>query len=386
MESEIYWLQQTEADVPPGDDWLSGGERAILEGLRYAKRRADWRLGRWSAKCAAAAYLKSSIPPTCLAEIEVYALPSGAPQVVLPNGLAPVAISLSHRNSIGMCAIGRPDTAIGCDLEIVEAHSTAFMRDYFTEEEEWEIAQAPAGSRQTFVAVLWSAKESTLKALQEGLRLDTRSVSVRLGSRADEISTGIHCRFAANAVSCSMAGGNRQATWCAPWWPDQSRECRCCWRWQASRSSDRNPEPLEEFTERKKRFQFTSSQCWMRPLSWQAVSAGSPAARRCSLRALHQAATAIRADFVHGHGAGRAEGALVRANQRVRLRWESASAFLALGFHCESHHGRSKRSLMDARYLRLQDSSLPPRSTTMYSPLLHGSTSWILVRLTMILR
>lgn len=188
MESEIYWLQQTEADVPPGDDWLSGGERAILEGLRYAKRRADWRLGRWSAKCAAAAYLKSSIPPTCLAEIEVYALPSGAPQVVLPNGLAPVAISLSHRNSIGMCAIGRPDTAIGCDLEIVEAHSTAFMRDYFTEEEEWEIAQAPAGSRQTFVAVLWSAKESTLKALQEGLRLDTRSVSVRLGSRADEIS------------------------------------------------------------------------------------------------------------------------------------------------------------------------------------------------------
>jgi hypothetical protein len=29
--------------------------------------------------------------------------------------------------------------------------------------------------------VLWSAKESALKALGEGLRLDTRSVSVRLG-------------------------------------------------------------------------------------------------------------------------------------------------------------------------------------------------------------
>ncbi len=185
MESEIYWLEQTEADVPPEDDWLSPGERVILEGLRYAKRRADWRLGRWVAKCAANAYLKS-IPPTSLAEIEIRALPSGAPQVMLPNGLAPAAISLSHRSGIGMCAIGRPDTAIGCDLEVVEAHSTAFMRDYFTEEEEWEIAQAPAGRLQTLVAVLWSAKESALKALQEGLRLDTRSVSVRLGSWANE--------------------------------------------------------------------------------------------------------------------------------------------------------------------------------------------------------
>ena len=53
----VYWLEQSDGDVPVGDGWLSAGERATLDRLRIPKRRADWRLGRWTAKCAAAAYL-----------------------------------------------------------------------------------------------------------------------------------------------------------------------------------------------------------------------------------------------------------------------------------------------------------------------------------------
>jgi 4'-phosphopantetheinyl transferase len=181
MEVEPYWLQQTDADVPSGVDWLSGDEAIVLQGFRFAKRRNDWRLGRWTAKCAVAAYLKLPVDPARLAKVEIRALPSGAPQVLRSKQPAPVAISLSHRNGIGLCAVAEPDTAIGCDLEIAEAHSTAFMRDYFLEEEEKEIARARIASRPLLVAVLWSAKESALKALHEGLRLDTRSVSVRLG-------------------------------------------------------------------------------------------------------------------------------------------------------------------------------------------------------------
>jgi len=182
LEAEPYWLEQSEEDVPTGDDWLSGDEAAVLLGLRFAKRRSDWRLGRWTAKCAVAAYLKLPTAPALLGDIEIRALPSGAPQIIIiSDRAAPAAISISHRDGIGMCAVAAPATAIGCDLEIAEAHSAAFMCDYFTEEEEMEIAEAPASRRPLLVAVLWSAKESALKVLCRGLRLDTRAVSVRLG-------------------------------------------------------------------------------------------------------------------------------------------------------------------------------------------------------------
>lgn len=194
---DVYWLEQTESDVPPGNEWLSGNEDILLAGLHIAKRRADWRLGRWTAKCAAVAYLKLRVPPAGMAEIEISARPSGAPQVMLATGPAPAEISLSHRGGVAMCAVAGPDAAIGCDLEVVEAHSPAFIRDYFTDEEQMEIARAPASHQRSLVAALWSAKESALKALQEGLRLDTRSVSARLRGWAGEVGRWyplqVHC-------------------------------------------------------------------------------------------------------------------------------------------------------------------------------------------------
>jgi 4'-phosphopantetheinyl transferase len=197
MNMDVYWLEQKESDVPPGNEWLSGNENILLAGLHVAKRRADWRLGRWTAKCAVASYLKLRVPPACMTEIEISARPSGAPLVMLATGPAPAEISLSHCGGGAMCAVAGPDAAIGCDLEIVETHSPAFIRDYFTDEEQMEIARAPASHQRSLVAALWSAKESALKALQEGLRLDTRSVSVRLRGWADEVDRWyplqVHC-------------------------------------------------------------------------------------------------------------------------------------------------------------------------------------------------
>jgi len=56
--TDVYWLEQTEADVPAEDDWLSEREAVRLGRMRIPKRRADWRLGRWTAKRALAACLK----------------------------------------------------------------------------------------------------------------------------------------------------------------------------------------------------------------------------------------------------------------------------------------------------------------------------------------
>jgi 4'-phosphopantetheinyl transferase EntD len=63
-------------------------------------------------------------------------------------------------------------------LELIESRSDAFIADYFTPEEQNLVAEVPAADRPALLALLWSAKESALKALGEGLRLDTRCVIV----------------------------------------------------------------------------------------------------------------------------------------------------------------------------------------------------------------
>jgi 4'-phosphopantetheinyl transferase len=217
---KIYWLEQPEADLPqewpatrgrnslpgeqpgpegqtatpPGWEWLSPRELRQLHTLRFAQRRADWLLGRWTAKQAVAACL--SLPPDfqCLEKIEVRPAPSGAPEIFISNNWAPVTISLSHRSGRAVSAVAPSRGALGCDLEIVEPRSDAFIDDYFAREEQGLVARAAPQDRPWLVTLLWSAKESALKTLRAGLRLDTRCVIVTpidaLGSQDEEGGEG----------------------------------------------------------------------------------------------------------------------------------------------------------------------------------------------------
>jgi 4'-phosphopantetheinyl transferase len=175
---DIYWLEQTEADVPAGNQWLSAKETICLSGLRSAKRRADWRLGRWTAKHAVAACLGLSTDLHSLGDIEIRAASSGAPEVFLQDQPADISISLSHRDRTALCTVGPAGTSFGCDLEAVESRSEAFVADYFTVDERALIARTPVEQRPLLLALLWSGKESALKALRVGLRLDTRCMCV----------------------------------------------------------------------------------------------------------------------------------------------------------------------------------------------------------------
>jgi 4'-phosphopantetheinyl transferase len=175
---DVYWLEQTEADVPAGEEWLSAGEALRLNAIPFAKRRNDWRLGRWTAKSACAAYLKAPADPQVFREIEIRPAPSGVPELFFRNNPATVTISLSHRAGTALCAVAPSGVALGCDLEVVEPRSDAFLADYFTAEEQALVARAPVADRSRLLALLWSGKESALKALREGLRLDTRCVIV----------------------------------------------------------------------------------------------------------------------------------------------------------------------------------------------------------------
>ena len=189
---EVYWLEQTEADLPTVDDWLSPSEAARLSTMRFAKRRGDWRLGRWTAKNALASYfLYSKVPvdPQVLASMEIRSAPSGAPEAYFRNQPAAATISLSHRSGRAACVVAMPGVELGCDLETVEPRSDAFVADYFTTAEQSQVAQASVANRPRLLAMLWSAKESALKALHEGLRIDTRNVNV---SRSDAVFDSHH--------------------------------------------------------------------------------------------------------------------------------------------------------------------------------------------------
>jgi len=177
---DVYWLEQRQSDVPVGNDWLSTDELDRLNAMRVPKRRADWRLGRWTAKRALSIYLKVARDPQSLASIEIRPAASGVPEVFIAGGPAAASISLSHSNGAALCAIAPFGTALGCDLEFIEPRSDAFVADYFTTEEQALVAQAATADRWWLLALLWSAKESTLKALHEGLRMGTRSVTVSL--------------------------------------------------------------------------------------------------------------------------------------------------------------------------------------------------------------
>jgi len=174
----IYWLEQSAADVLADDSWLRPMEREVQERFRFCKRRDEWRLGRWTAKSSVAAYLGMPRAPQELCRIEIRSRSSGAPFAVVQGKGAPIVISLTHRAGKAMCAVASSGEAIGCDLELVEPRSAAFVSDYFTLDEQALVERTRVDKRALIPNLLWSAKESALKALHLGLRVDTRSVKV----------------------------------------------------------------------------------------------------------------------------------------------------------------------------------------------------------------
>ena len=175
---KVHWLEQTKQDLPEENDWLSAGEISFLSRLRFAKRSADWRLGRWTAKHAVAAYLNLPRSPQALSRLEIRPARSGAPEAFCENKSAAVSISVSHSENRALCVVAPPAIDLGCDLELIEPRSDAFLSDYFTAQEQALVMREPVPNRPLLLTLFWSAKESALKALCEGLRLDTRSVIV----------------------------------------------------------------------------------------------------------------------------------------------------------------------------------------------------------------
>jgi 4'-phosphopantetheinyl transferase len=182
---EVYYLICSGHDVPDDEAWLSPGERATLSRLSLPKRRQDWQLGRWTAKRALGAAWPAVAPHVPLPDLEIVAAPDGAPELLGSSPAHPV-LSLSHSAGWGLCAVARAGTRLGCDVEQVGDRSRAFVEDYFTEAERARVWAEAEVSRGLWATLIWSAKESALKARRTGLRADTRSVTVDLSGSPDD--------------------------------------------------------------------------------------------------------------------------------------------------------------------------------------------------------
>jgi 4'-phosphopantetheinyl transferase len=172
-----WWLARAESQLPAAGEWLAPAERGRAESLRYTKRRTDFLLGRWTLKVAVARLSGWPEDPATLARIEARNAPDGAPELYVDGRPDPRGVSLTDRAGCAVCLVAARAHAVGCDLELVEPRSEAFVRDYLTGPESRWVTGAGA-AREVAANLMWSAKESALKVLRTGLRRDTRSVEV----------------------------------------------------------------------------------------------------------------------------------------------------------------------------------------------------------------
>jgi 4'-phosphopantetheinyl transferase len=172
-----WWLARGEPDLPGDASWLCDAEVAYVEAQRFAKRRSEFLVARWTAKQAISTLL--SLPDTAasLQRIAVRHAATGAPRVYLDEQPIDCRISLTDRAGWAVCLVASEAASVGCDLELVEPRSDRFVRDYFTAAER-DFVQSDEKRRDLAANLIWSAKESGLKVLETGLRRDTRSVEV----------------------------------------------------------------------------------------------------------------------------------------------------------------------------------------------------------------
>ena len=185
----MRWMSQGEALVPNDDlSWLSATERQRLAGMPYTKRRVgvppgpvDGEAGRGRCRGPADWTVRAG---GHRGQARTRRRPGGC----LFDGQALLRrVSLTDRAGWAVCTVSPSGLEVGCDLELVEHRSPAFVADYFTAAEQALAHAAPSeGDWQRVTNLIWSAKESALKVLRTGLRRDTRSVEVTLGDGVGE--------------------------------------------------------------------------------------------------------------------------------------------------------------------------------------------------------
>lgn len=184
-------LKQQEFEAPSPGEILSGEEQKKYYSLRFYKRRNEWFNGRIGAKSLYHSLGRKSCRLQWN-EIEVFNEPNGMPYFQVKGERLQDSVTISHRDQFAFCGFSAQPGLIGADMELIEARDRVFVEDFFTSEEVRQVNSLSAPLRDTYITLIWSVKEAMLKALGQGLRLDTRTVElVNLGGINPSEAVGI---------------------------------------------------------------------------------------------------------------------------------------------------------------------------------------------------
>ncbi len=184
VDERLLYLVGQRQQLPGDVAWLTPAEQDQLATFRFEKRRSDWLLGRWTAKQALLGM--AGLPSTDIGRFEIASEPNGAPMPRMDDQPCAARLSLSHSHGHALCVVTGSTAALGCDIELVEPRGAEFIDTWFTAAECEQVESADSAFRDALVTLIWSAKESTLKAMRTGLSADTRSVNVTIGQQPED--------------------------------------------------------------------------------------------------------------------------------------------------------------------------------------------------------
>ncbi len=177
--SSVWYLIQDITNVPTETGWLSPKEYKTVQSFKIEKRRNDWLLGRWTSKKLIQDYYLTRNFNYKLHELEIIAAENGQPQLFINGKTQRINFSISHSEGCAFCVLNGHASSIGCDIEALLPRSEGLMTDFFTKDEIVVVEKQLETDKKIFITNLtWSAKESVLKVLKEGLRIDTRKINV----------------------------------------------------------------------------------------------------------------------------------------------------------------------------------------------------------------
>ncbi|WP_075064052.1 4'-phosphopantetheinyl transferase family protein [Ornatilinea apprima] len=176
----IYWYVDPQAGSDPSglEGLFSSSEACRFEAMKFELRRKSFIAGRRVAKHV----LMDCVPELrgcSTAQMSIDNHESGAPYALVNDRELPGVLSISHSGDAA-AAVYTSDSSIriGIDLEAITPRAPSFLETYFTPSELKWVSSAKEKDRALVSTLIWSAKEAVLKALQTGLRVDTREIEI----------------------------------------------------------------------------------------------------------------------------------------------------------------------------------------------------------------
>ena len=159
-------------------------EKVEYDRFKVPKRKKEWMGSRLAVK----KLIRACVPELAqhkLSQIQIIKEPSGAPFLQIDGEKRlPGWLSLSHSHEHVLAAYSPDEIRFGVDLEFIEPRSIGFVRDYFTGNEVDQVVLSGPDQKALIITIIWSAKEAVLKAITEGLRIDTRKIEISSGTES----------------------------------------------------------------------------------------------------------------------------------------------------------------------------------------------------------